>query len=331
MAWFNGAELLVTIPLTFKRWSGKYFYCLLVATLGVLVYQINVLLMIFAPYPNAYGVIASIGLGWSAMVTDQSLVLWSRLHLVCRSVWKLRLILCMIVFNGLSMHGPQFTLSLLAVRNNAIDPNYKPFALMEKISVVILTVQEIIISMVYLMAAVRILQVGETLQKKGNRRRVQLLFLANVVIICIDVCTVTLEHMALWGVWCSFKGFGYSVKLKVEFAILSQLRDSVKGSNGSSFDIQPSLKITEISLQDRNQHNIESAMHSSRLYAKRQAFEHILDVGSIEKRTDIDVQHEICGFTMHQDLHADIVKQVDTSRVPPSQCSSEIDFASRGV
>jgi hypothetical protein len=110
---FNGAELLCTILLTFKRWTGKYFYCLLVATLGVLVYQINVFLMIFAPYLDAYGVIASIGFGWSAMVTGQSLVLWSRLHLVCRGVWKLRLILCTIIVNGLCMHGPQLVFSLL--------------------------------------------------------------------------------------------------------------------------------------------------------------------------------------------------------------------------
>ena len=113
---FNGAELLCTILLTFKRWTGKYFYCLLVATLGVLVYQINVFLMIFAPYLNGHGVIASIGFGWSAMVTGQSLVLWSRLHLVCRSVWKLRLLLGMIIVNGLCMHGPQLVFSLLVSR-----------------------------------------------------------------------------------------------------------------------------------------------------------------------------------------------------------------------
>ena len=262
---FNGAELLVTIFLTFKRWSGKYFYCLLVATLGVLVYQINVFLMIFAPYLNAYGVIASIGLGWSAMVTGQSLVLWSRLHLVCRSVWKLRLILCMIIVNGLCMHGPQFVFSLLvspaddkktsclldpqAVKNDAIDPSYKPFVIMERISVAVLTTQEIIISVVYLVAAVRICRMGETLQRKGCRRKVRLLFLANVFIIFIDVCTITLEYMAFWGVWCSFKGFGYSVKLKVEFAILSQLCDSVKSLDEQSYDLHLPSKTAGVSRQ----------------------------------------------------------------------------------
>lgn len=47
------------------------------------------------------------------MVTGQSLVLWSRLHLVCRSTWKLRIILGMIIVNGVCMHGPQFVFSLV--------------------------------------------------------------------------------------------------------------------------------------------------------------------------------------------------------------------------
>jgi hypothetical protein len=76
--------------------------------------------MIFAGHLNGHGVIASIGVGWSAMVTGQSLVLWSRLHLVCRSTWKLRAILCMIVVNGVCMHGPQFIFSILVSSNSRV-------------------------------------------------------------------------------------------------------------------------------------------------------------------------------------------------------------------
>lgn len=113
MAWFNGVELLWTILVSFQRWTGKYFFCLIVASLGVLVYQLNVFFMIFAPHFRAHGVIACIGIGWSMMVTGQSLVLWSRLHLVCRSPLKLKLILYMIIGNAVCLHGPQFIFSLL--------------------------------------------------------------------------------------------------------------------------------------------------------------------------------------------------------------------------
>jgi hypothetical protein len=113
MAWFNAIELLWTIFMSFQRWTGRYFSCLVVATLGVFLYQVNVFFMIFAPTFKAHAVIACIGIGWSAMVTGQSLVLWSRLHLVCRSQWKLNAILYMIIIDALWLHVPQFVFSLL--------------------------------------------------------------------------------------------------------------------------------------------------------------------------------------------------------------------------
>jgi hypothetical protein len=68
MAWFNGLELLWTIFASFQRWTGRYFTCLVIASCGVLVYQLNVFLMVFGGTSvNAHGVIAGIDIGWSAM------------------------------------------------------------------------------------------------------------------------------------------------------------------------------------------------------------------------------------------------------------------------
>ncbi|KAJ4295317.1 hypothetical protein N0V90_007328 [Kalmusia sp. IMI 367209] len=236
MAWFNAAELILTVLLKFQRWTGRYFWALIVATSGVLIFQIFVFLQTWAPEINIYAGSVIINLGWSAMVTGQSLVLWSRLHLVSRSHWKLKAILYMIIFDAVFLHIPQIGFSLAACdgKTNSIDPTYKPFEVMEKISISMFTVQELIISSVYLYETVRILRASELVQKKSKRRSIQLLFLANLAIISIDVTTIALEFSALWGVWCTFKGFGYSVKLKIEFAILNQLRDSVKQNNGSA-------------------------------------------------------------------------------------------------
>jgi hypothetical protein len=218
---------------------------------------------------------------------------------------------------------------LQAVRNNAIDPTYKPFEVMEKISVAILTTQELIISIVYLVAATRILRVGETLQRKGNRRRIQLLVLANIAIICIDVCTITLEYLALWGVWCSFKGFGYSVKLKIEFAILNQLRDSVKGSvNVESYNLDESGKATGLSLRSRTE---QSAGRTGRLGLKRQTFEQITDVGSIEKTTEINITHHKNADSPRLDQRVETLDEERGPRASASGSSSEVGFATRGV
>jgi hypothetical protein len=203
---------------------------------------------------------------------------------------------------------------------------------MEKISVAILTAQELIISIVYLLASVRILRIGESVQRKGNRRRIWLLLLANVAIIAIDISTITLEFMALWGVWCSFKGFGYSVKLKIEFAILNQLRDSVKGNTSDpSYDLENSSRGNGLSLRSRTDANTKSASRPGRLSMKRQNFEQISDAGQIQKKTEIDVRMDDRVETKGATIQLEDFGRRDGAHLPPSESSSEIEFASKGV
>lgn len=106
-----------------------------------------------------------------------------------------------------------------AIHDGQIDPTYRPFEIMEKVAIFIFTAQEIIISGTYLYQTTRILRASEIMQKRSNRRRIQMLFLANICIIAVDIVTISLELSALWGVWCSFKGFGYSL-----FSISSESR-----------------------------------------------------------------------------------------------------------
>ena len=111
-AWIYGTELLLIIFTTFKKRSA-YSSSLVIASLGVLCFQSSVFCMIFAPWANGYGIIVGVDVGWTCMVTGQSMVLWSRLHLVCRSRWKLRAILIMIITNAILCHGTQTVCSLL--------------------------------------------------------------------------------------------------------------------------------------------------------------------------------------------------------------------------
>lgn len=94
---------------------------------------------------------------------------------------------------------------------------------------VVFSIQEFIISTVYMVETGKLLKTGEIFQnhnnKRNSRRIMKQLFVANIVLILIDILLLLLEFLALWGVWCSFKGMGYSIKLKIEFWILSQLRD----------------------------------------------------------------------------------------------------------
>jgi hypothetical protein len=107
-----------------KRWTGAYFYCIIASTLGVLVYQLSIFLAAFAKHANMYGVVVGIGIGWTAMVLGQSLVLWSRLHIVCLHTWKIMLGLCLIVINGICVHALRIAVSLLV----SILPQHKSHA-----------------------------------------------------------------------------------------------------------------------------------------------------------------------------------------------------------
>jgi hypothetical protein len=201
-----------------------------------------------------------------------------------------------------------------------LNPKFKPFDVTEKIAISVFTVQELIISSVYLWESVRILRVGELVQKKSNRRRIQKLFLANVIII-----TLALEFSALWGVWCSFKGFGYSVKLKVEFAILNQLRDSVKSSNSTgshSGAYGYRSGDNDISLESRGK--VGKGPKTTGFSMDRHTWKELEDREAIKKTTEIEVRHDT---TSEVDLHK---TKKDGRSSPPSETSSEIEFASKG-
>ncbi len=199
---------------------------------------------------------------------------------------------------------------------------------MEKISVAILTTQEIIISLVYLAASIRILHTGQALDRKGNRHRIKLLLLSNMVIIALDVCVITLEFLALWGIWCSFKGFGYSVKLKVEFAILNQLRDSVRGTLEHDNKYGSSSKGTGV--LSRKDDTLKSAGMHGRMSMKRGTFEQIPEgAAQIEKTTEIDIKHHDLGTVISRDMELQEIRP--TPSEAKSESSSEVDFARRGV
>lgn len=111
IAVYNSLELFITIFMTFKRRATLYFFSIVVATFGVLLYAVAVFLLVLE-LTNGYISTSLVDVGWSCMVTGQSLVLYSRLHLLVRDTWKLKWILGMIIVDGIVFHSIMFGLSL---------------------------------------------------------------------------------------------------------------------------------------------------------------------------------------------------------------------------
>jgi len=97
----------------------------------------------------------------------------------------------------------------------------------EKIQMTGFCIQEFIISALYLWKTMELLRV---VQKPGTRKIMIQLMIINIVIVCGDIALLVLEYSGRRVMERTWKGLIYSVKLKLEFAILSKLVDLVQSS-----------------------------------------------------------------------------------------------------
>lgn len=229
VALYNVLELTFILFLTFKRRSGLYFWSFFVATWGIPFYATGFILKDLI-YANPYLSISLIVTGWYAMVTGQSMVLYSRLHLVVHRQNIFRFVLGMIIFNVIVLHIP---ITILAYGSNS--PQYTHFyiiyAVYEKIQVTMFSIQESIISGIYVYETCKMLRFEFTLdtarQSTTRRLMVHLIYMI-IIVALLDISILGLEYAGQYTAQTSVKALVYSVKLKLEFDILNRLADLVR-------------------------------------------------------------------------------------------------------
>ncbi|KAH6724493.1 hypothetical protein BKA61DRAFT_665183 [Leptodontidium sp. MPI-SDFR-AT-0119] len=232
IAWYNVIDLNVVIWMTFKRRHGLYFYSLLTSSWGIFVYALAFLMKFFQVWKNDYVSCAFITIGWYAMVTGQSLVLYSRLHLVVRDKRKVRWVLYMIIADVFLFHFPT-TVMTFGANSPAADIFSYPYSLMEKIQVTAFCIQEFIISGLYVYYTRQILKPGESFQRKRTRTVMLHLIYVNILVILMDITLLCTEYANLYEIQITFKGALYSIKLRLEFAILNDLMSIAGPANTS--------------------------------------------------------------------------------------------------
>ena len=77
------------------------------------------------------------------------------------------------------------------------------------------------------------LKPGETFQKKRTRQIMLHLIYVNIFIILMDIALLCTEYANLYEIQITFKGAVYSVKLRLEFVVLNQLRSLAVPQDGS--------------------------------------------------------------------------------------------------
>ncbi|KAJ5636021.1 uncharacterized protein N7484_009334 [Penicillium longicatenatum] len=219
LAWYNAIELIILCFVSFKRWRGCYFWSLLVASFSIIPYCLGFILLFFPTGVTPYVCVTLIIISWCGMITGQSMVLWSRLHLLLRNTRVLWNVLWMIIIDAILLHVPTAVLLFGAV-GMPTGPFAHGYNIMERIQVVGFCIQELVISSIYVWEAIHLLRLRPGGQSRGILSQ---LLIINIVILFLDVAIVVIEYVGYYALQVMFKPVAYSIKLKLEYAILGKL------------------------------------------------------------------------------------------------------------
>ncbi|KAJ5119291.1 hypothetical protein N7448_009960 [Penicillium atrosanguineum] len=217
---YNALEVGLMTFDCFKYYRGVYFWSMQVAAWGILVHGIPGMIRFLAISPNRPMAIPFI-IGWNAMVTGQPIVLYSRLHLVATDSNHLRWVLWMIFGTFFTLNIPM-TIIFLEV-NVGHGRFTQSAAIFDRIQLVGFCLQDYIICGIYIREAIRALRpVFEMRGRDGCKLIIQLIAMNMIVVLMNTILIVT--EFKVHFIQISLKTVVYSVKLKLEFSILTHLR-----------------------------------------------------------------------------------------------------------
>ncbi|TLD32521.1 hypothetical protein E2P81_ATG05497 [Venturia nashicola] len=224
IAYWMCLELLVLVYVTFRRHTGVYFYSIIITTLGLILQTTGYILKVFENSCPPVLVTIICKLGWVANVTGFSVVLWSRLHLIVDDPRILRGILIMIITNGIICHTPVvvFEFGLMSKQHSTY---YLPMQIMERIQQTIFTIQETVLSSLYIYHTFRFLSAGYATH---TRNVITLLLCVQITVVALDALLTVFDYMDKFTLKCTIHPFVYSIKLKLEFIVLNHLQILVK-------------------------------------------------------------------------------------------------------
>lgn len=223
---YNCLELLLLILTTFREWRTLYFLSLMVASLGIIPYCAGFLLEYFQ-FLVYWACMLFASIGWVMLITGQAFVLYSRLGLLVQNHQLLKAVKWMIIINGVVLHTTTTIVQYGRAYGGERSTFNEALFYVEKIQMTGFCIQEFIISGIYLWKTVQLLQ---TISRPGTRRVMWELVVINVMIILMDVALLSLEYKGLRTLERAFKSVVYSIKLKLEFAVLGKLVNLVQSS-----------------------------------------------------------------------------------------------------
>ncbi|CAO2650020.1 Nn.00g013120.m01.CDS01 [Neocucurbitaria sp. VM-36] len=217
-------ELTVWIFYSFQEYGSLYFWSVLACTWGTTIHALGFVLKICVPQCNWILATVLAEIGWVGMVTGFSVVLYSRLGVLVAGAHKrtwLNFTLAMIVMDAFLFHVPTIVFQF-GVSNAPTHAKYLPFmAPMERVQVMAFSIQETIISAMYIYHTLKYLR--ESLHK-DTRKTIALLIWVQVIVILCDVLVITLDYCEYFSLKAVIHSFVYAFKLQLEFVILNDVK-----------------------------------------------------------------------------------------------------------
>lgn len=226
-ACYSSLETLIQIFQTFKDFRGLYFWSMQVATWGIVAYVIFNMTSIFDLIPIITSSIFTL-IAYFCMNTAPLFVLYSRLHFVIEEPRRIRWILFVIF----AMAIPLFTASIvLSIGSYRHKPGYlHSLSICLRVQVTCFCVIEIFISGLYVWAAFSSLKPIVAMKDKPGKKLLIHLVVVYVVLLVLLAILLMLNYAHFYYVALGFTPFVYSVKLRIEFAIITRLVDLVTSS-----------------------------------------------------------------------------------------------------
>lgn len=217
---------LETVLITFdfvKNHRALYFWSMQASCWGILVHAVSAIICCTSQQSTLPTPVLFI-VGWYTMVTGQAVVLYSRLRLVVLDTSKVRWVLWMIVVNACILHVPMTVFFFGRISG---DSRFlRSAAIFNRVQLVGFCVQESVICCVYMHEAMRnLICVARLRGREQPQATIHLLcvsglgFLLNILLL--------LTEYRLHFIQVSLQAVIYSIKLKLEFALLCHLRTAM--------------------------------------------------------------------------------------------------------
>jgi hypothetical protein len=223
ITWYLCIELNVRIFRVFRRYRGLYFWSIFLSSWGTFFEAIFALIKFFQVVQNNFITGAFILIFWCLMVSGQSLVLYSRLHLVVQDGRKIKWVLYMIIFDAIVLHIPIIVLAFLS--NSSMSAEFSSaYSIYDRVEMTVFSAQEFIISSLYVFETYKLLKSNIVFRKKRTRQVMRDLIYINILIVILDLTLLALEYANLFMIQGICKTTVYAIKLRMEFPILNQLK-----------------------------------------------------------------------------------------------------------